>query len=78
MTDIFLDSRKTRRRATTHTVPMNAAPHTIQPIASNNIQQQNTRSIASHISSATGYLHYPDSTAITIPQIKLRQIQETK
>ena len=73
---IYINDRQFSRllrytQTTTHTVPPNAAPHTIQRIASNNIQQQNTRSIAFHISSATGHLHYPDSNAITIPQIKL-------
>ena len=65
-------------QTTTHTVPPNAAPHTIQQISANNIQQQYTRNIASHISSASGYLHYTDPTVITTdPRNQINVSKET-
>ena len=63
---------------TTHTAPPNAAPYASQRISENNIQQQRTRIIVSHLSTASRYLPYLDSTVITRPQIKLWQIQENK
>ena len=63
---------------TTHTAPPNAAPYASQRISENNIQQQRNRIIVSHLSTASRYLRYLDSTVITRPQIKLWQIQENK
>ena len=63
---------------TTHTAPPNAAPYASQRICEYNIQQQRTRIIVSHLSTASRYLRYLDSTVITRPQIKLWQIQENK
>ena len=73
-------------QTTTHTVPPNAAPHTIQRIASNNIQQQNTRrSIASHpisyriptLSRFDCYYNTSDQT-LTDPRNKINISRETK
>ena len=63
---------------TTHTAPPNAAPYASQQISGNNIQQQRIWIIVSHLSTASQYLRYLDSTVITKTQIKLWRIQENK